>query len=376
MSGAGRVVLVDGCCWMGAGCDSDVPAGADGADADERAGEDAERVERGHYRVHVSPAPCGADRAHEQGECGQDDEAQPFEDVVDAAGDEPVGHDVGGCRCIGWIVGHVCSDRKNNGDAVTRIIGWRHRFGLAAGHRVAHVVDVDVAAGDRTLGDAVAVGRGELPHGVAPLEDLGDPGGRCGGGSRAAAVGDDIAHVVAVDVTAWRVPCGQGPCVVGYGESPDGLAPLHDVADATRVGVGRWSVRLCGRGRCGRGRGAAGGVGVQVPLPCVATEDVEVDGTPRVDDTGAAVLAHGLAVCADHPRVGLIAGRAHVGILGDPQTVPVADVLRDGAGDRAGVQQWAHTTRQPFAFRHEAAYPVPVPHAGLSSISQSSATMP
>ena len=44
----------------------------DGADADERAGEDAERVERGHYRVHVSPAPCGADRADEQGECGQD----------------------------------------------------------------------------------------------------------------------------------------------------------------------------------------------------------------------------------------------------------------------------------------------------------------
>lgn len=70
----------------------------DGADADERAGEDAERVERGHYRVHVSPAPCGADRTDEQGECGQDDEAQPFEDVVDAAGDEPVWHVAGGCR--------------------------------------------------------------------------------------------------------------------------------------------------------------------------------------------------------------------------------------------------------------------------------------
>ena len=58
----------------------------DGADADERAGEDAERVERDNYRVHVMPAPCGADRVDEQGECGQDDEAQPFEDVVDAAG--------------------------------------------------------------------------------------------------------------------------------------------------------------------------------------------------------------------------------------------------------------------------------------------------
>ena len=137
------------------------------------------------------------------------------------------------------------------------------------------------------------------------------------------------------------------------------------MADATRVGVGRWSVRLCGRGRCGRGRGAAGGVGVQVPLPCVATEDVEVDGTPRVDDTGAAVLAHGLAVCADHPRVGLIAGRAHVGVLGDPQTVSVADVLRDGAGDRAGVQQWAHTAAQSFALTQETAYPIPVAPCGV-----------
>ena len=44
----------------------------DGADADKRAGEDTERVERDDYRVHVSPAPCGADRADEQGECGQD----------------------------------------------------------------------------------------------------------------------------------------------------------------------------------------------------------------------------------------------------------------------------------------------------------------
>ena len=57
----------------------------DGADADERAGEDAERVERDNYRVHVSPAPVRRlPSAHEHGECGQDDEAQPFEDVVDA----------------------------------------------------------------------------------------------------------------------------------------------------------------------------------------------------------------------------------------------------------------------------------------------------
>ena len=67
------------CAWWSCG---EVEALFDGADADERAGEDAERVERGHYRVHVSPAPCGADRTDEQGECGQDDEAQPFEDVV------------------------------------------------------------------------------------------------------------------------------------------------------------------------------------------------------------------------------------------------------------------------------------------------------
>ena len=161
------------------------------------------------------------------------------------------------------------------------------------------------------------------------------------------------------------MPCGQGPCVVGYGESPDGFSPLHDVADATRVGVGRGSARLHGRGRC-RGRGCgAGGVGVQIPLPCLATEHVEVDGTPRVDDTGAAVLSHGLAVRADHPRIGLIAGRAHVRVLGDPQTVSVADVLRDGAGDRAGVQQWAHAARKPFALIHESAYPVPVAPCGV-----------
>ena len=78
------------CAWWSCG---EVEALFDGADADERAGEDAERVERGHYRVHVSPAPCGADRTDEQGECGQDDEAQPFEDVVDAAGDCAVGFD-------------------------------------------------------------------------------------------------------------------------------------------------------------------------------------------------------------------------------------------------------------------------------------------
>ena len=58
------------CAWWSCG---EVEALFDGADADERAGEDAERVERGHYRVHVSPAPCGADRTDEQGECGQDD---------------------------------------------------------------------------------------------------------------------------------------------------------------------------------------------------------------------------------------------------------------------------------------------------------------
>ena len=75
----------------------EVDALFDGADADERAGEDAERVERGHYRVHVRPAPCGADRVDEQGECGQDDEAEPFEDVVDAAGDCAVGFDPTTC---------------------------------------------------------------------------------------------------------------------------------------------------------------------------------------------------------------------------------------------------------------------------------------
>lgn len=82
------------CAWWSCG---EVEALFDGADADERAGEDAERVERGHYRVHVSPAPCGADRADEQDECGQDDEAQPFEDVVDAAGDCAVGFDSTTC---------------------------------------------------------------------------------------------------------------------------------------------------------------------------------------------------------------------------------------------------------------------------------------
>ena len=82
------------CAWWSCG---EVEALFDGADADERAGEDAERVERGHDGVHVRPAPCGADRAHEQGECGQDDEAEPFEDVVDAAGDCAVGFDSTTC---------------------------------------------------------------------------------------------------------------------------------------------------------------------------------------------------------------------------------------------------------------------------------------
>ena len=159
------------------------------------------------------------------------------------------------------------------------------------------------------------------------------------------------------------MPRGQGPSIIGDGESPDGFSPLHDVADATRVGLG--FARLHGRGRC-RGRGCgAGRVGVQIPLPCVATEHIEIDGTPRVDDTGAGVLAHGLAVCAYHPRIGLIAGRAHVGVLGDPQAVSVADVLRDGAGDRAGVQQWAHTAAQSFALRHESAYPIPIAPCGV-----------
>ena len=161
------------------------------------------------------------------------------------------------------------------------------------------------------------------------------------------------------------MPRGQGPSIIGDGESPDGFSPLHDVADATRVGVGRGSARLHGRGRC-RGRGCgAGGVGVQIPLPCLATEQIEVDGTPRVDHAGTGVLAHGLAVCAQHPRGCLIAGRAHVRVLCDPQTVSVADVLRDGAGDRAGVQQWAHTAAQPFALRHESAYPIPVAKCGV-----------
>ena len=132
------------------------------------------------------------------------------------------------------------------------------------------------------------------------------------------------------------------------------------MADATRVGVGRGSVRLCGRGRCGRWRGAAGRVGVQVPLPCLATEQVEVDGTPRVDHAGATVLSHGLAVRAQHPRVGLIAGRGHVRVLRDPQTVVGADVAGDGAGHGAGVEQRLDAAREPFALRHEAAHPVPV----------------
>ncbi len=33
--------------------------------------------------------------------------------------------------------------------------------------------------------------------------------------------------------------------------------------------------------------------------------------------------------------------------------------------DRAGVQQWAHTAAQPFALRHEAAYPIPVAQCGI-----------
>ena len=69
-----------------------------------------------------------AGRVDINGECWQDDEAEPFEDVVDAAGDEPVGHvmgDVGrlgpvahidaGKRFAGvgrvFAVGHVCSDQ-------------------------------------------------------------------------------------------------------------------------------------------------------------------------------------------------------------------------------------------------------------------------
>lgn len=84
------------------------------------------------------PAPCGADRVDEQGECGQDDEAEPFEDVVDAAGDEPVGHvmgdvdgfgpvarvDAGECFAgvgRGFAVGHVCSDQRKDDD------GWCRR---------------------------------------------------------------------------------------------------------------------------------------------------------------------------------------------------------------------------------------------------------
>lgn len=85
----------------------------------------------------------------------------------------------------------------------------------------------------------------------------------------------------------------------------------------------------------------------------------------HVDDTGTGVLAHGLAVRAQHPRIGLIAGRAHVRVLRDPQTVPVADVLRDGAGHRAGVQQRAPTARKPFALTQEAAYPIPVSPCGV-----------
>ena len=161
------------------------------------------------------------------------------------------------------------------------------------------------------------------------------------------------------------MPRGQGPSIIGDGESPDGFSPLHDVADATRVGVGRGSARLHGRGRC-RGRGCgAGGIGVQIPLPCLATENVEVNRTPRVDHAGTAVLAHGLAVCAQHPRGCLIAGRAHVRVLCNPQAVPVADVLRDGAGHRAGVQQRAHTARKAFALTHEAADPIPVAPCGV-----------
>ena len=54
--------------WWSCG---EVDALFDGADADESAGEDAERVERGHYRVHVRPAPCGADRATNTASAGR-----------------------------------------------------------------------------------------------------------------------------------------------------------------------------------------------------------------------------------------------------------------------------------------------------------------
>ena len=39
--------------------------------------------------------------------------------------------------------------------------------------------------------------------------------------------------------------------------------------------------------------------------------------------------------------------------------------MRDGAGDRAGVQQWAHTTRKPFALTHESTHPIPVSPCGV-----------
>ena len=105
--------------WLfGFGC-----LGLEGACADDDADGQGNGVDGRRDRIGPCPAPYGAEGLHEHADGRQHDQREPFEHVIDAAGDEPVGHGVGGCRCIGWIVGHVCSDRKNNGDAVTRIIG-------------------------------------------------------------------------------------------------------------------------------------------------------------------------------------------------------------------------------------------------------------
>lgn len=50
----------------------------DGADADERADERAERVERGHDLIDVRQSPGGTHHMREHGQSGQHDKRDPF----------------------------------------------------------------------------------------------------------------------------------------------------------------------------------------------------------------------------------------------------------------------------------------------------------
>ena len=94
----------------------------------------------------------------------------------------------------------------------------------------------------------------------------------------------------------------------GDGESPDGFSPLHDVLMPPVLVLAVGVLGCTARALPGPGLWSRWGWRTD-PTAAFATEDVEVDGTPRVDHAGTAVLSHGLAVRAQHPRVGLVAGR-------------------------------------------------------------------